>query len=94
MYEIKKKMLERNPLVKLNCEITRRKRIENIQFLFIFYLSESHFILNGCATKEKKIFFLYVRKKVPMATKPRLGGGGLMALVAGPLRKELFFAAS
>ena len=27
-----------------------------------------------------------------MATKP--GGGGLKALVAGPLRKELFFAAS
>ena len=27
-----------------------------------------------------------------MATKPR--GGGLKALVAGPLRKELFFAAS
>ena len=30
-----------------------------------------------------------------MATKPRRGGGGgLKALVAGPLRKELFFAAS
>ena len=28
-----------------------------------------------------------------MATKPR-GGGGLKALVAGPLRKELFFVAS
>ena len=37
--------------------------------------------LNGCATKgEKKI---YVRKKVP------IGGGGLKASVAGPLRKEL-----
>ena len=31
--------------------------------------------------------------KVPMATKPR-GEGGLKALVAGPLREELFFAAS
>ena len=47
--------------------------------------------LNGCATKEKITFF-NIRKKVPMATKP--GGGGLKALVAGPLRKELFFAAS
>ena len=27
-------------------------------------------------------------KKVPMATKPK--GGGVKALVAGPLRKELF----
>ena len=42
--------------------------------------------------RKKKLFF-YVRKKVPMATKPR-GGGSLKALVAGPLRKELFFAAS
>ena len=30
--------------------------------------------LNGCATKEKGTFF-NVRKKVPMATKPRGGGG-------------------
>ena len=30
-----------------------------------------------------------VRKKVPLATKLR-GGGGLKALVAGPLRTELF----
>ena len=29
--------------------------------------------LNGCATKEKYIFF-NVRKKVPMTTKPRGGG--------------------
>ena len=43
--------------------------------------------------KGKKTFFI-VRKKVPMATKPT-GGGGLKALLAGPLRKELsFFAAS
>ena len=39
--------------------------------------------LNGCATKEKRTFFS-VRKKVPVATKPR--GGGLNALVAGLLR--------
>ena len=45
--------------------------------------------LNGCTTKEKITFF-NVRKKVPMATKPR-GGGGLKALVAGPLRKEPSF---
>ena len=32
------------------------------------------------------------RKKILMATKPR--GGGLKALVAGPLIKELFYAAS
>ena len=30
--------------------------------------------LHGCATKEKRAFF-NVRKKVPMATKPRGGGG-------------------
>ena len=30
-----------------------------------------------------------IRKKVLMVTKPR--GGGLKALVAGPLRKELVF---
>ena len=29
-----------------------------------------------------------------MATKPRGGPGGLQALMAGPLRKEFFFAAS
>ena len=40
--------------------------------------------LNRCATK-KKITFFNVGKKVPKATKPR--GGGLKALVAGPLRK-------
>ena len=50
--------------------------------------------LSGPATKRgvplrKKDFFFNVRKKVPMATKP-MGGGGLKALVAGPLRKELF----
>ena len=33
----------------------------------------------------KKTFF-NVRKKVPIATKPR--GGGLKALMAGPLRKN------
>ena len=43
--------------------------------------------LNRCATKEIKTLF-NVKKKVPMATKPR--GGGLKASVAGPLRKELF----
>ena len=48
--------------------------------------------LNGCATMKKKTFF-NVRKKVPLATKPK-GEGGLKALVAGPLRKEPFFAAS
>ena len=45
--------------------------------------------LNGCATKEKRLFF-NVKKKVPMATKPR--GGGLKAIVAGPLKKTLFAA--
>ena len=48
--------------------------------------------LNGCATKEKRTFFFNVREKVPLAAKPR--GGGLKALMAGPLRKEFFFAAS
>ena len=42
------------------------------------------------STKEKRTFF-YVKKKIPMATMPV---GGLKALVAGTLRKELFFAAS
>ena len=42
-------------------------------------------VLNGCATKEKRTFF-NVRKKVPVATKPR------GALVAGPLRKNFFAA--
>ena len=32
-------------------------------------------------------------EKVPKATKPR-GGGGIKALGAGPLRKDLFFVAS
>ena len=36
--------------------------------------------------------FFNVRKKVPVATKAE--GGGLKALMAAPLRKELFFAAS
>ena len=45
---------------------------------------------NGCATKEKRTVF-NVRKKVPMATKPR--GGGLKALVAGHYENN-FFAAS
>ena len=31
--------------------------------------------INGCATKEKRTFFFNVRKKVPMATKPRGEGG-------------------
>ena len=31
--------------------------------------------LNGCATKEKELYF-DVRKKVPMATKPRGGRAG------------------
>ena len=31
--------------------------------------------LNGCATKEKRTFFCLRGKKVPMATKPRGGGG-------------------
>ena len=43
--------------------------------------------LNGCATKEKRTF-CNVRKKVPIASKPR--GGGLMTLVARPLRKDSF----
>ena len=47
----------------------------------IFFLSKS---VSG-------YFYLFLNK-VPMANKPR--GGGLKALVAGPLRKELFFAAS
>ena len=47
--------------------------------------------LCGCATKEKKNFFLNVRKKVPMTTKPR--GGGLKALVAGPLKKSFMATA-
>ena len=42
----------------------------------------------------KKELFYNVRTKVPMATRPMGGGEGLKALVAGPLRKELFFAAS
>ena len=37
----------------------------------------------GVPLRKKELF--NVRKKVPMATKPR--GGGLKALVAGPLRK-------
>ena len=40
--------------------------------------------LNGCATKEKRTFF-NVRKKIPLATKPRP-----KTLVDGPLRKDLF----
>ena len=40
----------------------------------------------------RKKNFCNVREKVSMATKP--GGEGLKALVAGPLRKELNFAAS
>ena len=32
-------------------------------------------------------------KKVPMAIEPE-GGGGVKALIARPLREELFFAAS
>ena len=47
---------------------------------------------NGSANKEKKLFFS-VRKKVPLATKPRVGGG-LKALMARPLRKELFLRLS
>ena len=42
--------------------------------------------LNGGATREKELIFFNVRKKVSM-------GGGLKALVAGPLRKKPFFAA-
>ena len=49
--------------------------------------------LNGCANKENRFFF-NVRKTVTMSIKPRGKGGGLKALVAGPLSKELFFAAS
>ena len=47
--------------------------------------------LNRCATKEKRKFF-NVRKEVLMSNKPRVEG--LKALVAGPLKKELFLAAS
>ena len=43
----------------------------------------------GVLLRKKEIFF-NARKKVPMATKPRGGGGELKASVAGPLRKELF----
>ena len=46
-------------------------------------------MVNRCATNEKITFF-NARKKVPMATKTRGGGGGLKALVGWPLRKELF----
>ena len=45
----------------------------------------------GVPLRKKELLF-NARKKVPKATKPR--GVGLKALVAGPLRKELFFAAS
>ena len=45
-----------------------------------FFLSKSG--SSYLKTKKKK------EKKVPMATKPR--GGGVKALVVGPLRKELF----
>ena len=45
--------------------------------------------LNGRATKGKKSFFFFnVRKKVLLW--PLIRGGGLKAVVAGPLRKELF----
>ena len=48
--------------------------------------------LNGCATKEKRTFF-NVREKSSYGHYAE-GGGGLKALVAGPQRKEVFFAAS
>ena len=43
--------------------------------------------VNGCATKEKRTFF-NVRKKVPMATKPR--GGGAKGL-SGRATKKITF---
>ena len=46
--------------------------------------------LNGCATKEKKIECKEKSSNRPLSR----GEGGLKALVTGPLRKELFFAAS
>ena len=51
--------------------------------------------LNGCATKEKKNFFI-VRKKVPMVTKPEAmpGGGGANGLSGRAIKKKPFFAAS
>ena len=42
--------------------------------------------LTGLPLRKKELF--YVRKTVPMVTKP--GGRGLKALVAGPLRKDFF----
>ena len=44
--------------------------------------------LNGCATMEKYVFF-YVRKKVPMATKPR--GRGAKDLSGRATKKRTFF---
>ena len=46
--------------------------------------------LNGCGTK-KKIILFNVRKKVPMANKPRGGGKGLNGRAT---KKKTFFAAS
>ena len=45
--------------------------------------------LNGCATKD----IFYARKNVPMATKPRRGGGA-KGLSGGATKKRTFFAAS
>ena len=58
-------------------------------------------VLSGQATKRvggakrlchegKNIFFFNVKKKVPMATKLRRGGG-LKALGVGPIRKDFFW---
>ena len=44
--------------------------------------------LNGWATKEKRTFFL---KEKSFYGQPLSREGGVKALVAGPLRKELFF---
>ena len=45
----------------------------------------------GLATKKKRTFFEAL-SKIPKKNPPREGGGG-KALVAGPLKKELFYAA-
>ena len=46
--------------------------------------------MNGCATKEKRTFF-NVRKKVPMATKPRGRGAKGLSGRATKKKKRTFF---